>query len=142
MQKAVEFFKINNKVSWALADTMCHWKPKLLFSSKFFNELVNSWKYVSVNNTSVRVRLQYVNTGKYCFILQILTLGLFTEVLLISILMLSIQNLILIYWYFKYFTVSVSYVLNHWLTAVIWDCLPFNMHGEQFQLFKIILFHF
>ena len=57
--------------------------------------------------------LQYVNTGKYCFILQILILGLFTEVLLISILMLSIQNIVLIYWYFQYFTVSVFYVWNH-----------------------------
>ena len=57
--------------------------------------------------------LQYVNTGKYCFILQILILALFTEVLLISILMLSIQNLILIYWYFQYFTLSVFKVLKH-----------------------------
>ena len=57
--------------------------------------------------------LQYVNTGKYCFILQILILGLFTEVLLISILMLSILNAVLIYWYFQYFTVSVFFVLNH-----------------------------
>ena len=39
MQKAVEFFKINNKISWTLADTMyilCHGKPKLLYSSKFY----------------------------------------------------------------------------------------------------------
>ena len=69
---------------------------------------------------------QYVNTGKYCFILQILILALFTDVLLISILMLSIQNFILIYWYFQYFTVSVFYVLNYQLTAVIWACLLFN----------------
>ena len=37
------------------------------------------------------ILLQYVNTGKYCFILQILILGLFMEFLLISILMFSIQ---------------------------------------------------
>jgi hypothetical protein len=35
--------------------------------------------------------LQYVNTGKYCFILQILILGLFTDVLVISILMFIVQ---------------------------------------------------
>ena len=77
-------------------------------------------------NCTQWIILQYVNTGKYCFILQILILGLFTEVLLISILMLSIQNLILIYWYFQNFTVSVFYILYHLLTAVIWGCLLFN----------------
>ena len=56
-----------------------------------------------------RIILQYVNIGKYCFILQKLILGLFAEVLLVLILMLSIQNLILVYWYFQYFTVLLSY---------------------------------
>jgi hypothetical protein len=72
-----------------------------------------------VNITKQTKIYHYINTGKYCIILQILILGLFTEVLLILILMLSIQNLILIYWYFQYFTVSVFYVLNHQLSAVI-----------------------
>ena len=58
------------------------------------------------------ILFQYVNTGKYHFILPMLILGLFTEVLLISILMFSIQNLILIYWYFQYFPVSLFYVAN------------------------------
>ena len=58
--------------------------------------------------------ISLLNTGKYHFILQMLILGLFTEVILISILMFSIQNLILIvYWYFQYFPVSVFYALNH-----------------------------
>ena len=45
-------------------------------------------------STKQSIILQYVNTGKYHFILQILILGLFKEVLLILILMFSIQNLI------------------------------------------------
>ena len=49
-------------------------------------EVVQSWTGLQ------SIILQYVNTGKYCFILQILILGLFTEVLLISILMLSILD--------------------------------------------------
>ena len=87
--------------------------------SGFFSlpSFISAWSQSS--STYQCIILQYLNTGKYCFILQILILELFTEVLLISILMLSIQNLILIYWYFQYFTVSVFYVLNHLLTAVI-----------------------
>jgi hypothetical protein len=75
-------------------------------------EVVQSWTGLQ------SIILQYVNTGKYCFILQILMLALFTEVLLISILMFSIQKIILIYWYFQYFPVSLFYVPNHFLTAV------------------------
>ena len=77
-----------------------------------YNSLVWILSFILEVYSRQWIILQYINTGKYCFILQILILRLFTEVLLISILMLSIQNLILKYWYFQYFTVSVFYVLN------------------------------
>ena len=89
----------------------------------FRNHNVTIWLFRKIHNVRVgktslgprrqSIILQYLNTGKYRFILQILILGLFTEVLLISILMLSVLNVVLMYWYFQYFTVSVFYVLNH-----------------------------
>ena len=70
------------------------------------------------------IRLVLENTF---FILQILILGLFTKVLLILILMLSIQNLIVIYVLVYPVFSSISILcLNHYLTAVILGCLPFN----------------
>ena len=62
----------------------------------FNNHIIYSWSCPTVC-ANQWIILQYVNTGKYCFILKILILGLFTEALLIWILMLSIQNLILMY---------------------------------------------
>ena len=81
---------------------------KLHYKAVLFN--VDFWKLSTHDHMYI---LRNQNTGKYCFILQILILELFTDIILILILMLSIKNLILIYWYFQYFTVSVFFVLNH-----------------------------
>ena len=101
----------------------CHWHFVKMSQMQIF--YTKSCNLCQARTRYQWIILQYVNTGKYCFILEILILGLFTEVLQISILMLSIKNLILIYWYFQYFPVSVFYVLKHLVTTTIWGCLPF-----------------